>query len=101
MKPRSSPDTNQSNFLMPDLSSMLDQRQALCRLARAIDWESFENAFAEHYDQDQGTPGKPIRFMVGLLILKQLHDLSDDVVVDQWVQNPYFQFFTGEVHFHW
>jgi IS5 family transposase len=101
MKPRSSPDTNQSNFLMPDLSSMLDQRQALCRLARAIDWESFENAFAEHYDQDQGTPGKPIRLMVGLLILKQLHDLSDDVVVDQWVQNPYFQFFTGEVHFHW
>ena len=86
---------------MPDLASMLDQRQSLCRLAQAIDWKLFEKAFAQHYDQDQGSPAKPIRLMVGLLILKQLHDLSDDDVVEQWVQNPYFQFFTGEVHFHW
>lgn len=86
---------------MPDLNSMLDQRQPLCRLARTIDWEFFENAFAQHYDQYQGSPAKPIRLMVGLLILKQLHDLSDEDTVQQWVQNPYFQFFTGAVHFHW
>ena len=28
-----------------------------------------------------GTPGKPIRLLVSLLILKQLNDLSDETVV--------------------
>lgn len=101
MKPRPSPDRTQGNFLMPDLASMLDQRQPLCRLARAIDWERFESAFAGLYDHDQGSPAKPVRLMAGLLILKQLHDLSDEDVVNHWVQNPYFQHFTGEAHFRW
>ena len=84
---------------MPDLNTMLDQRQPLCRLARAIDWEFFERAFAQHYHPHQGSPAKPIRLMVGLLILKQLHDLSDEGIVEQWVQNPYFQYFTEQSTF--
>lgn len=46
-------------------------------------------------------PGKPIRLMVGLIILKQLKNLSDEEVVKQWVQNPYFQYFCGESEFRW
>lgn len=33
--------------------------------------------------------------MVGLLLLKQLEDLSDESVVLQWKRNPYFQYFCG------
>lgn len=101
MKSRSGNDASQANFLMPDLSSMLDQRQPLCRLARAIDWKGFEETFGSFYEEGKGCPGKPIRLMAGLLILKQLHDLSDESVVEQWIQNPYFQHFTGELHFRW
>ena len=39
--------------------------------------------------------------MVGLLILKQLHNLSDEQRVATWVQNPYFQAFCGEQQFQW
>ena len=39
--------------------------------------------------------------MVGLSILKHLEDLSDEVLVQRWVQNPYYQMFTGEVEFQW
>ena len=39
--------------------------------------------------------------MVGLLILKQLHNLGDETVVAAWIQNPYFQYFTGEAEFQW
>jgi len=39
--------------------------------------------------------------MVSLLILKHLHNLSDESVVDRWVENPYFQYFSGETHFQW
>lgn len=37
--------------------------------------------------------------MSGLLMLKQLYDLSDESVVEQWRMNPYFQVFCGEASF--
>ncbi|MCH6257117.1 hypothetical protein MLD52_11205 [Puniceicoccaceae bacterium K14] len=61
MKNRPAEGSLQSNFLMPDLSSMLDQRQPLCRLARAIDWQGFEASFGSFYEEGKGSPGKPIR----------------------------------------
>ena len=36
---------------------------------------------------------KPIRLMVGLLMLKQLENLSDENVVLQFKRNPYYQYF--------
>ncbi len=38
-----------------------------------------------------GRPAKPVRLMVGLLLLKQIENLSDERVVEAWVQNPYFR----------
>ena len=96
-KPDSAP---QLQFLLPDLATMLDARQPLHQLARRFDWTQFETAFAALY-QDEGRPALPIRRMVGLLLLKQLHNLSDERVVEQWTLNPYFQFFCGEREFQW
>jgi len=39
--------------------------------------------------------------MVGLSILKHLESLRDEVLIERWVQNPYYQVFTGEVEFQW
>jgi transposase, IS5 family len=39
--------------------------------------------------------------MVGLMILKQLENLSDERIIEAWVRNPYFQAFCGERHFQW
>ena len=47
------------------------------------------------YCQDNGRPGKPIRLMCGLLILKHLRDLSDESLVEQWIENAYYQYFCG------
>jgi IS5 family transposase len=33
------------------------------------------------------------------MYLQHLHGLSDEAVVDRWVENPYFQHFTGEMFF--
>ena len=98
---QSKPDlTPQSQFLMPDLPAMLDARQPLYRLAQRIEWQQFETAFGVHYSEE-GRPALPIRRMVGLLLLKQLFNLSDERVVEQWPLNPYFQFFCGEREFQW
>jgi IS5 family transposase len=56
----------------------------------------FEKAFVPLY-ADVGRPPKPVRLMVGLLMLKQLENLSDERVVD--AQNPYYQAFCGMEHF--
>ncbi|HCY41825.1 MAG TPA: hypothetical protein DHV48_10795 [Prolixibacteraceae bacterium] len=39
--------------------------------------------------------------MVSLLILKQLDNQSDELVVSKWVENPYYQYLSGETHFQW
>jgi len=44
---------------------------------------------------------KPVRLMVGLLLLEQLANLSDKAVVARWVQNPYYQHFRGMTQFQW
>lgn len=86
--------TNQQNLFYSSLSDMLDMNDPLIALSNAIDWKIFENEFVGFYSKD-GRPAKPIRLMVGLLLLKQLKNLSDEEIVLQWKQNPYFQYFCG------
>ena len=73
---------------------MLDSNDPLVALADTIKWELFDHSFEKYYS-DNGRPAKPIRLMVGLLILKQLENLSDENVVLQWKRNPYYQYFCG------
>ena len=81
--------------LFSNLSDMLSQSHPLYKLADEIDWSKFDNAFEPLYCHDNGRPGKPIRLMCGLLILKHLRNLSDESVVEQWSENAYFQYFCG------
>ena len=83
-----------------DLLEQLNPKAPLLLLAKRIPWEMFEREFASLY-ADFGRPAKPIRLMVGLLLLKQLENLSDERVVEAWVQNPYYQAFCGMEHFQW
>src|SRR5467141_3029482 len=46
-----------------------------------------------------GQPGLPTRLVAGLFILKHMHNLSDEVLCARWIENPYFQFFCGELSF--
>ena len=73
---------------------MLDSNDPLVALADTINWEAFDDSFEKYYS-DNGRPAKPIRLMVGLLILKQLENLSDENAVLQWKRNPYYQYFCG------
>jgi len=48
-----------------------------------------------------GQPHKPIRLIIGLLLLQHMHDLSDENVVRMWVENPYWQHFCGYDYLQW
>ena len=89
-----SPKNTQPNLFHNQLRDMLDSRDPLVALADTINWEQFDDSFEKYYS-DIGRPAKPIRLMVGLLILKQLENLSDENAVLQWKRNPYYQYFCG------
>lgn len=89
------PELHQANLFEADLLLPLDPADPLLRLSAAIPWHQFEESFAIHYTEATGAPSKPIRLMVGLLLLKQLENLSDEAVVLQWKRNPYYQAFCG------
>ena len=74
----------------------LNHGHPLYKLSNQIDWTVFDEAFKKHYSPNQGRPGKPIRLKVSLLILKQLRNLSDESVVEQWSENAYYQYFSRE-----
>jgi len=93
-------ESRQANFLYSDLLDQLNPAHPLLKLAKRIPWQRFEDEFAGLYSQ-VGRPAKPIRLMVGLMMLKQLENLSDERVVEAWVANPYFQAFCGENRFQW
>ncbi len=73
----------------------LSHRHSLYILANQINWDIFEEAFTKLYS-DEGRPAKPIRLMVSLLILKHIRNISDESVVEQWFENIYYQYFSGE-----
>ena len=91
---------NQQSFLHPNLLDQLNPKHPLLQLAKQIDWIYFDSEFGSLYSH-LGKPSKPIRLMVGLSILKHLENLSDEVLIQRWVQNPYYQSFTGEIEFQW
>ncbi|MCP5273303.1 MAG: IS5 family transposase [Burkholderiales bacterium] len=90
---------HQPSLFETDLLLQLDPSDPLLKLSTVIPWHTFDEAFSIHYTEDIGAPSKPIRLMVGLLILKQLENLSDESVVLQWKRNPYYQAFCGMQEF--
>ena len=95
-----SPDQNQSQIFQPLLKDFIDPKHELVILSCKIDWDMIVKKFSVLYSHT-GTKSKPVRLMTGLLILKQLFNLSDDEVVEQWRSNPYYQYFCGESVFQW
>lgn len=87
--------TTQLGFFIT-FEDQLNHDHPLFQLANHIQWQVFEDAFSKHYSATQGKPSKPIRLMVSLLILKQLRNLSDESIVEQWSENAYYQYFGGE-----
>jgi IS5 family transposase len=89
---------HQSNLFF-GLAESLNIHHPLYILADKIDWKRFETAFASLFCEDNGRPAKPIRLMVGLLILKHLRNVSDESVVEQWAENIYYQYLCGQQQF--
>jgi len=99
MKPKKSERSNpQQELFKTRLESFLNLNHALVSLSQGMDWEYFNKEFGKTYSE-KGRPGLPTRLMVGLTYLKHSYDLSDESLVEGFLENPYWQYFCGFEYF--
>ena len=92
-------DDRQDDLFRPSLEKIINLRHPLVRLAAEIDWDFLAGRLRSACRLGPGQPPLPTRLVAGLFILKHMHNLSDEALCDRWVENPYFQYFCGEVVF--
>ena len=92
-------DNRQDDLFRPSLEKIINPRHALVRMAAEIHWDFLTVRFSSVCCFGPGQPPLPTRLVAGLFILKHMHNLSDEALCNRWVENPYFQYFCGEVVF--
>ncbi|GGN27132.1 hypothetical protein GCM10011350_18150 [Marinomonas arctica] len=98
MKPRQTKIVPQKDLFQPQLVDIINPNHPLVRLAKIIDWNLLDNELGVHF-ATVGAAALPTRLMAGLLYLQHLHNLSDEMVLEQWLESPYYQYFCGETFF--
>lgn len=99
MKPKPREAQLQRELFLVELTALVNESHALVKLGSVMDWSLFEEQLGGTYSEDRGAPGIDTRLMVALHYLKYQHDLSDDAVLSHWVENPYWQHFSGRQFF--
>lgn len=98
MQPHRRENSPQQDLFRSRLDHIINMRHELVKLSEAIDWNYLEEQNAVFY-KEEGRPGVNARRMIGLHILKEMYNLSDEQVCERWVYDPYFQYFCGEEYF--
>lgn len=79
MRPSKKGPEDSGDLFRARLDQIINMKHELVRLAGGIDWDWIDAELAGCF-ADQGRPGVPTRFMVGLLLLKHIYGLSDEGV---------------------
>jgi len=64
------------------------------KLHDLIPWDELETIYEKYFSR-LGRPGKDSYLINGLLIVKHMMVMSDEAVVDNFLENPYVQYFCG------
>jgi len=98
MKPKKIFYDPQIDLFKIELNRLVKMQHPLVKLAGQMDWVGFDERF-EKYFSEEGRPAIETRLMVSLHYLKYTYNLSDEETVARWVENPYWQYFSGRQHF--
>lgn len=88
----------EGDFFRQPLREQINLKHPLVRLTDLIDWDRLGAAMSAGFVSHRGRPASSPRLIAGLLYLQHAFDLSDEDVVWQWLENPYWQVFTGETY---
>ncbi len=89
----------QTDLFLTPLAKICSETHPLYVLSDKIDWNFFDEKFGGLFHDSFGRPSSRTRLIFGLHFLKAMHNESDESVVVMWVENPYWQYFCGELSF--
>ena len=95
MIPRNTPQSGQYDLLKKRTDEVAHKSHPLVILSRAFNWNRFNKFFGEKFHPKAGRPGLSTRLMVGLHYIKYAYNLSDEVLIERFKENPQWQYFCG------
>ncbi|MEG4275857.1 MULTISPECIES: IS5 family transposase, partial [unclassified Microcoleus] len=85
-----------SEFELP-FGGKLSADNRWVKMAELIPWNEFEAEYAKIFPSEKGAPAKSFRMALGALIIKEKLGISDRETVEQIRENPYLQYFIGQL----
>jgi len=81
------------------LGAKLSDTNRWLKLAEALPWEKLDEGYGRYFSAGYGRPAKDSRLVCGLLMVKQLKNISDEDAVAEFMESPYIQAFCGQEYF--
>ena len=82
------------NFKHP-FHQQLDPNNRWVKLAELVPWDDLAGIYAKHLNPNAGRLSVDIRMVIGAMIIKHKHSLSDRDTVQMISENIYMQYFCG------
>ena len=79
MRPKQPQKARHEDLFRARLDQSINMKHALVALADKIDWAWLDEQLAVRFS-DKGPPAEPVRFMIGMFLLKHTYGLSDEQV---------------------
>jgi IS5 family transposase len=79
------------------LNSFLNPNHKLVKLKKHIYWAELETELINAYNM----PDFNLRRLVASFLLIKMYKHSLSEFLQEWLENPYYQFFTGDFYFQW
>ena len=83
-----------SDFNQP-LGMKMNANNRWVKKAEMIPWDKIEGKYAKLFPSKTGMPAKPLRMALGSLLIQKQYGFSDEELVEQLRENPYYQYFIG------
>ena len=83
-----------TDFNQP-LGFQLNPNNRWVKQASLIPWADIEKKYAKLFPSSTGTVAKPLRMVLGSLLIQKQYGFSDVELMEMIRENPYFQYFIG------
>lgn len=96
------PKDRQTPLLFPELFPLggsLNENNRWMKLSKLMPWKELDEVYSRYFSSSMGRPAKDSRLMIGLLVAKHIKRVSDEVVVEEFMESPYIQAFCGHEMF--
>jgi hypothetical protein len=86
---------NQLSLFKTPFDQKLDPNNRWVKLSNSLPWDQLVKIYLKKLRSDFGAPGINARMVIGALIIKHRHALSDRETIEMISENMYMQYFVG------